>query len=146
MKKIITLVTLMLVLLMAMCAVASAGDDHAEVTWNNPKSARTAVAIDSVSSSISKASSTSVSIKAKTVANQAVNSVGGKAVIQRWNNNTWETYKTYNFNAYGSSSCSLNKTVTVASGYNYRLRVSHSAVTASDSDYVTTTTSSVKVP
>lgn len=145
MKKIITLVTLMLVLLMAMCAVAAAGDDHAAVTWSNPQSRSTA-SIDSVSSSISKASSTSVSIKAKTIANQTVDSVGGTAIIQRWNNNKWESYKSYNFNSYDSSSCSLAKTVSVASGYSYRLRVSHSVIDASGTDYVNTTTSSVTVP
>lgn len=145
MKKIITLVTLMLVLLMAMCAVASAGDDHAAVTWSNPQS-RSTPAISSVSSSITKASSTSVTIKAKTTANQSVDSVGGRAIIQRWNNNKWESYKSYNFNAYDTSSCSLNKTVTVASGYTYRLRVGHSVNDLDGNDAVNTTTSSVTVP
>lgn len=142
MKKLATCLVLALMLL-ALAAVCIA-DDNA-ITWENPTTYSSGVSISSTTASISKASSSSVTIKASTSANMTCNMVGGIATIQQWTGSAWVSYKTYSFYGYDRSSYSLSKTVSVASGYSYRLVVTHRAEEGTDESVVRSQTTSVKV-
>ena len=78
--------------------------------------------------SITKKSSTSVSIYQITETNAKAAAIQGFMFVQRWNNNKWEKYATREFNKGNTTLCESAYTVTVESGYYYRLAVSHFAV------------------
>lgn len=76
---------------------------------------------------ISKSSSTSVVITATTESNIVSEKIGGQMTVQRWINNSWNTYKTTSFWSYNTSRATASKSVSVPSGYYYRLVVMHVA-------------------
>ena len=77
---------------------------------------------------ISKVSSTSVSISQTTQTNAKAVAIQGWMYVERWYNNRWEEYKTYDFYKGNTTLCETGCTVTVESGYYYRLAVTHIAV------------------
>ena len=78
--------------------------------------------------SISKVSSTSVAIFAMSQANATASTMVLNMVVQRWRNNTWEPYQTVSELQQLVSFLTRSATVTVESGYYYRLAVTHIAV------------------
>lgn len=93
---------------------------------------------------ISKVDSTHVYVKGITQANEICLGIGGFMTIQQWKNNTWNAYTTASYNAYGSDEATGSGTLSVASGYYYRLVINHYA-NGSDNVYGKTTTQSVLV-
>lgn len=79
---------------------------------------------------ISKAGSSAVSISQITQTNAKAVAIQGWMYVERWYNNRWEEYKTYDFFQSNSILCETGYTVTVESGYYYRLAVTHIAVFA----------------
>lgn len=148
-------IALLLTLLMTLVCVSALADDVppaseisedpncAETEWYNPTRSDD-FKITVVSSSISKTSSTSIKASASTETNQTAGKIGGTIVVQQWKNNKWNKYYTINFSGSGTS-CSKSSSVTVDSGYYYRLHVYHSASTASSSAGVYSTTKSIYV-
>ena len=98
-----------------------------------------------IKSSISKKSSTSVTVAATTETSSSVTRIGGYLNIQRWNNNTWSSYKTTSFWSYGTNRATTTKTINVASGYYYRLMTTHVAINGEGTKQIVSTTSSVFV-
>lgn len=79
---------------------------------------------------ISKVSSTAVSIVQTTQTNAKAAVINGFMFVQRWNNNKWEEYASREFFKGNTTLCETAYTVSVESGYYYRLAVSHIAVFA----------------
>lgn len=79
---------------------------------------------------ISKASSSSVSIYQITQTNAKASMIQVWLFVERWNNNRWEEYATYEAGSNSSTLCEAAYTVPVESGYYYRLAVSHLALFA----------------
>lgn len=77
---------------------------------------------------ISKASSSSVSISQITETNAKAALIHGLMFVQRWYNNKWEEYKTLDFSKVNATLCETGYTVSVESGYYYRLAVTHIAI------------------
>lgn len=98
-----------------------------------------------VKSSISKKSTTSVSISAITETSSSVTRLGGYINVQRWINNKWSTYTTISFWNYNAARATKSTTVSVPSGYYYRLRVNHVAINTYGTKQVTSITTSVLV-
>lgn len=94
---------------------------------------------------ISKNSSSSVKIVATTESNVTSLKIGGRMIIQQWNNNAWNTYKTSSFWAYNTTQATSTKTITVASGYYYRLVVTHIASNHDGTSAKTSTTNSLLI-
>ena len=94
---------------------------------------------------ISKSSSTSVAITATTESNIVSEKIGGQMNVQRWINNSWSTYKTTSFWSYNTSRATTSKTVSVPTGYYYRLVVLHVATNVDGTSSKASTTSSVFV-
>lgn len=88
--------------------------------------------------SISKSGS-SITASGETVTNIISDDLGGTICIQRWKNNKWNNYYSHFFLDFDRSSISFSDTVTVESGYYYRVVVSHYANTV----YSTVTANSV---
>ena len=112
----------------------SANPGFAEVEWTLASEEETGnrgvPTIVYLHSSIRKSSSTSVTISAETHSDIVCTFVGGQMLIQRWYNNSWTNYQSYSFWGYNKATASSTKTVTVASGYYYRLVVAHMASAA----------------
>ena len=127
----------------------SADLDFAEVEWTLSSEKETQTRgvpnIVFLKSSISKSSSTSVTISAKTETDIVCVFVGGQMTIQRWINNSWTNYQSYTFWSYNSARASSTRTVTVPSGYYYRLVVAHMASSADGSVGKQSTTTSIFV-
>ena len=98
-----------------------------------------------VRASISKSSSTSVTIAATTESNITSLKIGGHMSIEQWKNNAWITYKTTAFWEYNTYRATKSKTFTVPSGYYYRLVVSHIASNSDGTSSKASTTNSVLV-
>jgi len=94
---------------------------------------------------ISKSSSTSVVITAKTESNIVSEKIGGQMSIQRWINNSWNTYRITSFWSYNTAQATTSKTITVPTGYYYRLVVTHVATNVDGSSAKTSTTNGVLV-
>lgn len=77
--------------------------------------------------SFQKSSSTSVFAAGTTETNQTADSVRVLITVQQWANNRWNNYSSTSNRSYSSDTCSHAKTITVASGYYYRIHVTHSA-------------------
>lgn len=107
--------------------------------------AKGAPSIILVRASIKKSSSSSITVSAVTETMNAASQIGGYMNIQRWMNNKWTTYKTVRFWEYYASYASAKKTVTVPSGYYYRLNVKHVAVNGDGVVGKSVTTTSVFV-
>ncbi|MDO5297902.1 MAG: hypothetical protein Q4F18_00635 [Clostridia bacterium] len=149
-------IALLLTLLMTLVCVSALADDVppaseisenpncAETEWYNPLRDDD-FKINYVSSGISKESSTSIKATATTETNQKASDIGGTITVQRWKDNKWNKYYTIGFYGYNTSSYSVSKSVTVESGYYYRLSVYHSASITGSSSAVTSTTKSVYV-
>jgi hypothetical protein len=134
----------------------SSNPNYASVSWRNPAfingnpdgimgTGQDGLQIVFASASISKASSSSVSIYATTESNIISNEIGGIIYIERWNNNGWENYDTYSFRDYFIDVCSGSATIGVESGYYYRLSVTHIAGTGFSTKSAYSTTASVLV-
>ena len=93
-------------------------------------------------SSISKGSG-SVTIHARTDSNIISAQIGGTVRIQRWKDNKWNNYYSTNFFAFSTASHSTTKTVSVESGYYYKLYVTHIAITPSTTKSIGTSTQGV---
>lgn len=98
-----------------------------------------------VRAGISKSSSTSVTISATTESDITSSKIGGHMSVQRWINNSWSTYKTTYFWAYDTYRATSTKTITVPTGYYYRLYVTHVASNNSGTSSKTSITNSVFV-
>ena len=77
---------------------------------------------------ISKASSSSVSIFQITETNAKAALIQGWVFVQRWSNNKWEEYASCDFSKMNTTICETAYTVSVESGYYYRLAVTHVAL------------------
>ena len=84
-------------------------------------------AINYTSYSFQKASSTSVFAAGRTETNQTADSVRVLITVQQWKNNNWNNYTSTSNRTYNSTVCSHSKTITVTSGYYYRIHITHSA-------------------
>nr|MBQ4456358.1 hypothetical protein [Clostridia bacterium] len=102
-------------------------------------------AIDFIRESISKKSSTSISISAVTETNTTAVRLGGAIYVQQWKNNAWSNYGSTSFWNYDTTRASTLKTLSVESGYYYRLKVYHRATDNTGTVQVVSTTSSILV-
>lgn len=84
-------------------------------------------AINYTSYSFQKSSSTSVFSAGTTETNQTADSVRVLITVQQWKNNKWNNYSSTSNRTYNSNACSHSKTITVITGYYYRIHVTHSA-------------------
>lgn len=127
----------------------SADLDFAEVEWTLSSDRETenrgAPTIVFLKASIRKSSSTSVTVSATTESDIISQQIGGRMVIQRWINNNWTTYKSYPFWSFNTTQATSTKTVTVPSGYYYRLIVYHIATAIGGTSAIQSTTSSTLV-
>lgn len=98
-----------------------------------------------VQSSISKASSSSVTVMAISTANIICMDIGGTVRIKRWINNNWETYCTFFFWGHGVSTYTETKTISVEPGYYYKVTCNHTAISEQSGKYATSTTKSIYV-
>ena len=98
-----------------------------------------------VQSSISKASSSSITVMAISTANVICMDIGGTVRVKQWKNNSWETYCTFFFWGHGVSSCSATKTVSVEPGYYYKVTCNHTAITEQSAKYATSSTKSIYI-
>lgn len=149
-------IALLLTLLMTLVCVSALADDVppaseisenpncAETEWYNPLRDDD-FKISYTSSGISKKSSTQVSISATTETNKKAYDIGGTMVVQQWKNNKWNNYYSVGFYGADKTSHSGSATVTVESGYYYRLKVSHTASMVGASASATSTTKSILV-
>ena len=139
MKKRLTMVILLVLALVAACAVAFAEEsappqdeisknpDFSMVEWRQVLRSDEFSVIMGLAS-LDKRSSTSVYIYGYTEANQKASTVGGTVTLQQWKSNQWNNYYKINFNAYDSLSASGSGVVTVESGYYYRVVTTHKAM------------------
>lgn len=127
----------------------STDSDYAEVVWRlfdeKEMGSRGAPKIVFLKATISKNSSSSITISAETDADINCAFVGGHMIVQRWINNSWSTCQSYTFWAYGTAIGSSTRVVTVPSGYYYRLVVSHIASAADGTTAKQSTTTSILV-
>lgn len=149
-------VALLLTLLMTLVCVSALADDVppaseisenpncAETEWYNPLRDDD-FKLTYVSSGISKTSSTSITASATTEANEKAASIGGTITVQQWKDNKWNPYKTVGFWGSDVASFSTSKSVTVESGYYYRLSVYHSAKNLGNISAATSVTKSIYV-
>lgn len=160
MKK-ITAFALILVALLSLCLTAfsdapsappageiSADLTHAEFIWRAPAQLTRDVTekkIIYMNTSINKVSSTSVSIYGKTQTNAKAHQIYVSAVIQRWENNKWNNYLSYDYGTISSTSHEFSATKTVESGYYYRLACTHVATFTGDMSSYNSYTKSVYV-
>ena len=101
--------------------------------------------LTSISSSIKKQNSSTVTVSASTTANQVCVDIGGSVTVQRWINNAWTYYSGFSFWEHGVSSASTSRSISVASGYYYRVTVAHLAGTVHSTKSGHTTTKSIFV-
>ena len=95
-------------------------------SWSNNKRS-TEFEISYTSYGIEKTSSTSVFVSGTTETNQTAGRFGVLITVQQWDNNRWNNYKSTSDREYSSTKCSHSDTITVASGYYYRIKVTHTA-------------------
>ena len=82
---------------------------------------------------IEKTSSSSVFVSATARTNETASVIGVLITVQRWANNRWNNYKSISGTSVGATSCSRSGTVSVASGYYYRIHVIYDASSGSNS-------------
>lgn len=111
---------------------------------NNLKEGEDGLSFVMLQGSISRSGS-SIIAYGYTEANLSCDPVGGTVRIQRWKNNKWNTYYSFNFKGYGVRSFSGTQTVSVEPGFYYRVQVSHRADTLYSTIYATSTTSSIYI-
>lgn len=116
---------------------------YAHYEWYNPvRSADFSIAY--VEAGISAVSG-GVYVSGMTMADRDVHIVGGIAYIQYWENGTWKTYTQFYFQALQASKCELSSTISVPSGYYYRLKITHTAENGADIVMKGSTTQAVYV-
>lgn len=101
--------------------------------------------LTTISSSIRKQNSSTILVSASTSANQICIDIGGSVTVQRWINNAWTYYSGFSFWEHGVSSASTSRSISVASGYYYRVTVAHLAGTVHSTKSGHTTTKSIFV-
>lgn len=137
MKKRFFLVALLLTLTFLACCSVALADDGIEVppteliseneTFSLVEWHEKVMPIDDelkltrVSAGISRYDSTHVSIRAIAQTNKTCIYVGGQATVQQWKNNKWNNYSTNSYTAASTYEASLNKLISVETGYYYRL-------------------------
>ena len=95
-------------------------------SWINPQKSG-GFAISLTAYGIEKRSSTSIFVTGKTMTNQTADRVGVLITVQRWANNRWNNYSSTSNREYSADECNHSKTISVASGYYYRIHVTHTA-------------------
>lgn len=161
MKKRYLLVALLLVLaFLASCSVALADDgievppvelisdnpNFSIVDWHlNVMPLDEELKLTRMTASISKSDSSHVYVKGVTQASKSCYRIGGYMTIQQWKDNKWNTYTTANFTDGNTNEASGSGTLSVATGYYYRLIINHYANHSEGNVYGTTNTSSVLV-
>ena len=153
MKKTILIVLVALVAIMLSMTVGLADTPPANeispnlssafTSWTNPMRS-SGLTITYVEAGISVTGS-GLYLHGVTETNIEAMDVGGVATIQRWENNTWNTYKQVRFAAVFACSATLDRTVSVESGYYYRMVLTHTAEDEEIMKYCTSTTRSVYV-
>lgn len=98
-----------------------------------------------MTAAISKVDSTHVYVRGVTQANKICYHISGYMTVQQWKNNKWNTYTTASYVTYGGDEATGTGTLSVASGYYYRLVVGHFANHTEDSVSASTTTQSILV-
>lgn len=137
MKKRFFLVALLLALAFLACCAVALADDGIEVpptelisenvTFSLVEWHENVMTIDDelklmlVSAGISKYNSTNVAVRVVAQANKTCVYVGGHVGVQRWKDNKWNNYNTATFTRPNTNEASLEKLVSVESGYYYRL-------------------------
>lgn len=138
MKKRFFLVALLLALLTCSMALADGDVPPPDQISDNPhfsivewhRSVMTlddAVKLTRTTTEISDVDSTHIYVRGVTQANKICWKIGGFMTIEQWKNNKWNTYTTLSYSAYNKTEATGEKTVTVASGYHYRLVIDHYA-------------------
>ena len=159
MKKRYFLAALLLALtFLACCSIALADDDvpppeliSENVTFSVVDWHRAVMTIDDelklnrMTAAISKVDSTHVYVKGVTEANKTCYRIGGYMTIQQWKDNKWNSYTTASFTDANTDETSATGTLSVASGYYYRLVVNHYANHSDGNAYGMTTTKSILV-
>lgn len=159
MKKRYFLAALLLALtFLACCSIALADDDvpppeliSENVTFSVVDWHRNVMTIDDelkmtrMTAAISKVDSTHIYVKGVTQANKTCYRIGGYMTIQQWKENKWNYYTSVSYTDYGTHDVTGATTVSVTSGYYYRLIVSHYANHVDGDVYGTTNTSSILV-
>ena len=112
---------------------------------NNRYVGEDGLAIVHANSSIKKVSSSSIKVSATTDCNIVADMISVTMRVQRWKDNQWKTYTSFTVTQYDASESNITRNVNVPSGYYYRVRVVHLAVTSHSSVSVTTITSGVNV-
>lgn len=124
----------------------SANPDYAKVEMSFPEADNTrTLAISYVTSAIGEKSSSSISASAVTETNTTASKIGGTIYIQQWKNNAWTNYTSRSFWVYNTDRASTIKTVSVESGYYYRLKVYHTAIDDTGMAQAVSTTTSILV-
>lgn len=94
---------------------------------------------------IEKTSSTSVYVSGTARTNETASVIGVLITVQRWANNKWNNYKSISGTSVGATSCSRSGTVTVASGYYYRIHVVYDASSGTESQTLNSYSKSVLI-
>lgn len=159
-KRFLFTALLMVMVLMASCAVALADDDvpPPELISDNPffstyEWRRTVMpfAVDDpltftqVTAGISKYSSSSVYVRGVSETNKVVSTLGVILYVEQWKDNKWNSYSMTSFTEYDTYSMSGSKVVDVESGYYYRLVVKHRAIGLGEHAFDVTNTKSILV-
>lgn len=112
------------------CSFTTVWFDTSEDAMEDTRNGEDGLTIIKVRSGISQSGSSAIVAYAETVTNISAGLVGGTVRVQRWSNNSWNTYSTFIFEEHNATSASVTHIVAVEPGYYYRVRVSHYAVTA----------------
>lgn len=124
----------------------SANPNYASVEKYFPEAGDTRdFAIDFIRSTIGKKSSSSISVSAVTETNTTAIRLGGTIYVQQWKNNSWHNYGSTGFWDYDTTRASTLQTLSVETGYYYRLKVYHTASDNSGTIQVVSTTTSILV-
>lgn len=124
----------------------SANPNYASVEKYFPEAGDTRdFAIDYVRAALSKNSSSSISITAVTETNTIAVRLGGTIYVQQWKNNGWQNFGSTSFWDYDTTRAYTHKSVSVESGYYYRLKVYHTATDNTGTVQVVSTTTSLLV-
>lgn len=117
----------------------SPNPNYASYTWIAPINISGAVgtnlvgqdglSITMVQCAITKSGSSAIIATATTETNIIAEDIGGTVCVQRWKNNKWTNYYSFLFGEWDTDSAYISQTVSVESGYYYRVHVFHMANT-----------------
>lgn len=159
MKKRFFLAALFLALTLLACSAVALADDDVPppemisenlsfscVEWyRNVMTLDDDLKLNRTTTSISKVDSTHVYVRGITEANKVCWAIGGYMTIQQWKNNSWNKYTTASYKASNKSEATGTGTLSVDTGYYYRLVLNHYANHTDGNAYLTVTTKSVLV-